>query len=65
MLTVGRPLSWEDSLDLLAYVREHGVVQFIKQYEKHKDVQKVLDESSVSTDVGFSDAGPAVLRRRD
>mmetsp|Transcript_4851 Transcript_4851/g.15202 ORF Transcript_4851/g.15202 Transcript_4851/m.15202 type:complete len:777 (+) Transcript_4851:70-2400(+) len=40
VLTVGEPLSWEASLEKLKYVREHGVVQFLKQYHKYKDIQK-------------------------
>ncbi|KAJ8603468.1 hypothetical protein CTAYLR_005098 [Chrysophaeum taylorii] len=33
ILTVGSPMSWGESLDHLAYVREHGVLQFIKVWE--------------------------------
>ena len=32
VLTKGRPLGWEESLPALAYVREHGVEQFINHY---------------------------------
>ncbi|KAJ8609967.1 hypothetical protein CTAYLR_008091 [Chrysophaeum taylorii] len=40
VLTVGDPLSWEESLEFLAHVRDHGVIQFVKQYEKYKSIQK-------------------------
>lgn len=30
---MGRPLAWEESLDHLQYVREHGVLQFLATYE--------------------------------
>lgn len=33
VLTEATPLPWEDSLDKLAYVREHGVIQFLHNYE--------------------------------
>jgi glutamate--cysteine ligase catalytic subunit len=37
---VGRPLSWEESLDYLNYVREHGVYQFLHQFEALKDLTR-------------------------
>ena len=40
VLTVGSPLSWEDSKAKLKYIREHGVLQFIKQWERYKDKDK-------------------------
>mmetsp|Transcript_5994 Transcript_5994/g.25078 ORF Transcript_5994/g.25078 Transcript_5994/m.25078 type:complete len:890 (+) Transcript_5994:157-2826(+) len=40
VLTVGRPLTWEESLEKLKYVREHGVKQFIAHYKKHQAVAK-------------------------
>mmetsp|Transcript_32634 Transcript_32634/g.104069 ORF Transcript_32634/g.104069 Transcript_32634/m.104069 type:complete len:803 (+) Transcript_32634:151-2559(+) len=40
VLTVGEPLSWEESLTKLAYVREHGVLQFIRHWQKYKEVEK-------------------------
>jgi len=37
LLVVGTPLEWPDSLPHLGYVREHGVLQFIHQYNEHKE----------------------------
>ena len=31
-------MPWADSLDYIAYVREHGVAQFLSIYNKVKDV---------------------------
>ena len=39
ILKLGTPLLWKDSLPYLRYVRRHGVSQFIKKYEKCKDVE--------------------------
>jgi glutamate--cysteine ligase catalytic subunit len=36
-LVRGTPLAWEDSLQWLSYVREHGVLQFIHTYNQRKD----------------------------
>ena len=38
-LEAGDPVPWSDSLEFLAYVREHGVAQFLQIYEKVKGVQ--------------------------
>ena len=35
-LGIATPLSWEDSLEYLHYIRKHGVVQFIKMYKRLK-----------------------------
>ena len=47
-LEVGVPLSWWDSLPYIAYVREHGVAQFIRLFNSVKgrtnDVLKWGDE---------------------
>ena len=32
-------MPWEDSVDKLAYVHEHGVAQFLSIYNKVKDLQ--------------------------
>jgi len=49
---VGRPLTWEESLEHLRYVREHGVLQFLATYDALKDLVKpelkVLKGSIVS-----------------
>ena len=37
LLVQGTPLAWEDSLQWLSYVREHGVLQFIHIYNQRKD----------------------------
>lgn len=37
LLVKGTPLAWEDSLQWLSYVREHGVLQFIHTYNQRKD----------------------------
>ena len=31
------PLSWSDVVEVKEYIREHGVVQFLNLYSKHKD----------------------------
>ena len=40
VLTVGRPLSWEEALPHLRYVRDHGVLQFINHYRKYEHITK-------------------------
>ncbi|KAJ1448288.1 glutamate-cysteine ligase-domain-containing protein [Pelagophyceae sp. CCMP2097] len=40
VLTVGEPLSWEDSQEHLKYVRSHGVLQFLATYERHKGIRR-------------------------
>jgi len=37
LLVKGTPLPWEESLQWLSYVREHGVMQFIHTYNQRKD----------------------------
>lgn len=39
-IQVGRPLTWEESLEHLKYVREHGVLQFLATYEALKGLVK-------------------------
>lgn len=38
LLSVGKPFSWSDARDHRKYVRDHGVVQFLKTYERVKDI---------------------------
>ena len=40
ILTVGRPLDWNEAKPKLAYVREHGVSQFIAHYARHKEIKR-------------------------
>jgi len=40
ILTVGRPMTWEESLGKLAYVREHGVLQFISVWENCRRLRR-------------------------
>ena len=40
LLTVGRPLSWEESRPFREYVAQHGVIQFLKLYHRLKDRQR-------------------------
>jgi glutamate--cysteine ligase catalytic subunit len=44
VLTVGSPLNWGKSLSKLTYVREHGIAQFVKRFQKvkHSDNFKVV-----------------------
>ena len=37
LLKVGKPMQWAQSLPHLAYVREHGVLQFVETWRKVKD----------------------------
>ena len=37
-LEAGEPIPWTESLELIAYVREHGVTQFLNVYNKVKTV---------------------------
>lgn len=39
-IQVGRPLTWEESLEHLQYVREHGVLQFLNTYDALKTLVK-------------------------
>ena len=38
LLVLGTPLEWEDALDWLSYVNEHGIEQFLQTYERVKDL---------------------------
>ena len=40
MLTVGTPLNWPDALDRLAYVREHGIDQFIEMWRRSQTLKR-------------------------
>ena len=40
VLTVGRPLPWQEAKDKLTYVRQHGVDQFIQHYRRHETKQR-------------------------
>ncbi len=37
LLTVGHPLSWEETKKYVQFIREHGIEQFIQIYKKVKD----------------------------
>ena len=37
-LEVGTPYEWPDSLDVIGYIREHGIEQFLAMWDKVKDV---------------------------
>jgi glutamate--cysteine ligase catalytic subunit len=39
LLTVGHPLSWEDSKKYSQYVREHGILQFLNVWNRIKDIK--------------------------
>ena len=38
-LVDAKPLAWEDSIEHLAYVREHGIKQFLNTWNRVKDLQ--------------------------
>ena len=40
VLTVGTPLDWPDALDRLAYVREHGIDQFIEMWRRSQTLTR-------------------------
>jgi glutamate--cysteine ligase catalytic subunit len=37
LLTLGNPLSWEETKRYVQFIREHGIEQFIQIYKKVKD----------------------------
>ena len=39
LLTVGRSLSPEETLELSEYIRDHGVTQFLVTWNRVKDIQ--------------------------
>lgn len=39
LLTVGKPLSWKDSLEHCNYIRQHGILQFINTYNRLKFIE--------------------------
>ncbi|TYZ59726.1 hypothetical protein PybrP1_006638 [[Pythium] brassicae (nom. inval.)] len=39
LLVEGSPLDWDDALDWLAYVRAHGIDQFLHTYRRVKDIE--------------------------
>jgi glutamate--cysteine ligase catalytic subunit len=38
-LTDGKTLDWEQAQEHLAYIKEHGIIQFLNIYKKFKDRQ--------------------------
>jgi len=40
VLTLGTPLEWPDALDRLAYVRDHGIDQFIEMWKRSKALER-------------------------
>ena len=38
LLTAGKPLTWEESLKYLQYVKDHGIKQFINIWREYKDI---------------------------
>ncbi|KAH8053163.1 glutamate-cysteine ligase [Aureococcus anophagefferens] len=59
ILTVGTPLRWPDAVDKLAYVREHGIAQFIEMM-KRSDALDRSDELLWGDELEY-----AVLRVHD
>lgn len=37
LLFLGKPFNWEQSKEYHEYVREHGITQFLKLWERFKD----------------------------
>jgi glutamate--cysteine ligase catalytic subunit len=37
LLSLGKPLSWEETKKYAEHVRQHGIQQFINLYNKHKN----------------------------
>ena len=33
----GEPLSWDETARVADYIKEHGIIQFLRLYEKVKD----------------------------
>ena len=42
LLTVGRSLSPEETLELSEYIRDHGVAQFLVTWNRVKDIQGII-----------------------
>jgi glutamate--cysteine ligase catalytic subunit len=38
LLRLGKPLTWEEAIPHLQYVREHGLLQFLHVYNAVKDI---------------------------
>ena len=38
-LEVGEPIDWPDSLDVIGYIREHGIQQFLNLYNRVKAIE--------------------------
>lgn len=49
-LTEGHALTWKETKKLAQHVKEHGILQFINLYKKHKDRQD--DELKWGDEVG-------------
>ena len=37
LLKEGKPLHWHESKQVIEYVKEHGIIQFLNTYEKYKN----------------------------
>lgn len=45
LLTEGEALNAEETLQLSAYVREHGIAQFLATWNRVKDIQGIICSS--------------------
>jgi len=39
LLSVGHPLTWDETQKQAEYVRQHGIIQFVNTYHKLKERQ--------------------------
>ena len=39
LLTLGKPLTFEESKKFIAHIREHGISQFLNTWDRVKDIK--------------------------
>ena len=64
VLTVGRPLPWQEAKDKLTYVRQHGVDQFIQHYRRHATKQRIRYCMATRSSTASSSSPRVVPRSR-
>ena len=54
LLVAGTPLKWEDALEWLDFVRQHGIEQFLHKYDRVKDIREDVLKWGDETEVLLS-----------
>ena len=58
LLVAGTPLKWEDALEWLDFVRQHGIEQFLHTYDRVKDIREDVLKWGDETEYGIFQIDP-------